>query len=144
MDLIATKRVGELIRDARMKRQLNVAELARLADVSPATCSTARRGEGLQSLDPREPGADYYICIAGRLRLRLIDHYQPTLWVDIDPLPVSTCRLLSIYDNKLPDPLRKARLAVVPLAEIQAADIHPRRVIARIAARRAGADHGTT
>jgi transcriptional regulator with XRE-family HTH domain len=98
----------------------------------------ARRGEGMQSRDPREPGADYYTCIAGRIRVRLIDEYRPGLWVDIDPLPGTDEDLPSIYNRPKPPPLTKVRLPVVPLTEIQVSDSHARRVIERIAARRAG------
>lgn len=95
----------------------------------------ARRGEGMQSLDPREPGDDFYTCIAGRFRIRLIDDYRPRLWVDIDPLPEAICSLPSLYGLTVPPPLTRAHLAVVPLTEIQASDSHARRVITRIAAR---------
>jgi transcriptional regulator with XRE-family HTH domain len=97
----------------------------------------ATRGDRIQSLDPREPGDDYYTCLAGRLRIRLIDRFEPVLWVDIDPLPESEPSLISLYGLELPAPLRKARLAVVPLTEIQAADSRARRIIRRIAQRRA-------
>ncbi|MBV9447392.1 MAG: helix-turn-helix transcriptional regulator [Streptosporangiaceae bacterium] len=94
-----------------------------------------RRGEGLERIDPREPGSDYYTCLACRFRIRLIEDYRPGLWVDIDPMPEPTCFLPSVRDLPVPPPLTKARLAVVPLAEIQASDSHARRVIERVRTR---------
>jgi hypothetical protein len=96
----------------------------------------ARRGEGFEYQDPREPGSDYYTCLAGRIRFRLIDRYQPTLWVDIDPLPNATGMRFSMLGRKPPPPLTKARLAVVPLTEIQAGDNQARRIIERVLGRR--------
>src|SRR5580704_13718394 len=37
----------------------------------------AKRGDGFDDPDPREPGSDDYVCIAGRFRIRLIDEYRP-------------------------------------------------------------------
>jgi transcriptional regulator with XRE-family HTH domain len=96
----------------------------------------ARRGEGLQSRDPREPGSEHYLCVAGRFRIRLIDRYQPVLWADIDPLPAAEATLPSINGLPLPPPLTRVRVAVVPLAEIQTVDGYPKRIIERMAVRR--------
>jgi transcriptional regulator with XRE-family HTH domain len=96
----------------------------------------ARRGEGFESLDPRERGSDYYTCVPGRIRFRLIDHYRPVLWVDIDPLADSGRFRFSMLGRKLPPPLTKAHLAVVPLTEIQAGDSQARRIIERVLDRR--------
>jgi transcriptional regulator with XRE-family HTH domain len=165
VDGMATQRTGELIRQARLERELGVVELARLAGVSPATvskiergrrpavtiamadrilaactisliCFMARRGEGFQSRDPREKGSEHYLCIAGRFRVRLIDQYQPVLWADIDPLPEVIGMLPSINRLPLPAPLTKVRVALVPLTEIQATDGYARRVIERMTVRR--------
>ena len=92
----------------------------------------ARRGEGFESRDPRQPGSEHYLCIAGRFRVRLIDSYQPVLWADIDPLPEAMIRLPSINGLPRPDPLTRARIAVVPLTEIQATDGYAKRVIERM------------
>ncbi len=92
----------------------------------------ARRGEGFESRDPRLPGSEHYLCIAGRFRVRLIEEYRPVLWADIDPLPGALTRLPSINGLPLPDPLTRARVAVVPLTEIQARDGYARRVIERM------------
>jgi transcriptional regulator with XRE-family HTH domain len=97
----------------------------------------ARRGDGFELRDPREPGADYYTCISGRIRLRLIERYEPVIWVIIDPLPEPEFWLASIAGPPLPAPLSSARLAVIPLTELQATDNHARRVITRITARTA-------
>jgi transcriptional regulator with XRE-family HTH domain len=96
----------------------------------------ARRGEGFEFQDPREPGSDYYTCIAGRIRVRLIDRFQPVLWVDIDPLPNAERMRYSIFGRKPPPPLTKAHLPVVPLTEIQASDSEARRIIDRVVQRR--------
>lgn len=96
----------------------------------------ARRGESFEFRDPRQPGSERYLCIAGRFRIRLIEVYQPVLWADIDPLPAPLMRLPSISGLPLPDPLTRARVAVVPLTEIQATDGHAKRVIERMTARR--------
>jgi transcriptional regulator with XRE-family HTH domain len=96
----------------------------------------ARRGDGFEILDPREPGAGYYTCLAGRIRIRLIERYEPLLWVSIDPLPPSVYTLTSIMDRPLPPPLSQAHLAVVPLEEIRACASDAQRVIARVMARR--------
>jgi transcriptional regulator with XRE-family HTH domain len=77
----------------------------------------ARRGEGFESR---------------RFRVRLIDSFQPVLWADIDPLPEAIMRLPSINGLPRPAPLRRARVAVVPLIEIQATDGHAKRVIERM------------
>jgi transcriptional regulator with XRE-family HTH domain len=95
----------------------------------------AKRGDGFDYLDPREPGSDDYLCIAGRFRIRLIDDYQPELWVDIDPLPADD-PLPSLFGLPRPPILTRARLAVVPLTEIQATDGQARRVLERIMVRR--------
>jgi transcriptional regulator with XRE-family HTH domain len=92
----------------------------------------ARRGEGFESRDPRRPGSEHYLCIAGRFRIRLAGTYQPVLWADIDPLPDPLGRLPSINGLPLPGPLGRARVAVVPLTEIQATDGHARRIIERM------------
>jgi transcriptional regulator with XRE-family HTH domain len=96
----------------------------------------ARRGAGLEYRDPREPGSDYYRCIAGTIRVRLIDRYRPVLWVDVDPLPDTAAMRFSIFGQKPPPPLTKAHLAVVPLTEIQAGDSQARRIIERVVERR--------
>jgi transcriptional regulator with XRE-family HTH domain len=92
----------------------------------------ATRGDFPQSRDPREKGSEHYRCIAGPFRVRLIDHYQPVLWADIDPLPEPIGTLPSIRGLELPDPLTRVRVALTPLTEIQAADGHARRVIERM------------
>jgi len=94
-----------------------------------------KRGDGFDDPDPREPGSDDYVCIAGRFRIRLIDEYRPELWVDIDPLPADD-PLPSLFGLPKPPILSRARLAVVPLTEIQATDSQARRVLERIRARR--------
>lgn len=96
----------------------------------------ARRGEGFEFLDPREPGSDYWRSAAGRIRIRLIDRYQPEHWVDIDPLPESDIHLSTASWRALPPPLTRAHLPVVPLAEIRAGDTQARRILDRIAQRR--------
>lgn len=96
----------------------------------------ARRGEGFEFLDPREPGSGYWRSAAGCIRIRLIDHCKPELWVDIDPLPESQIRLSSVRRNTLPPPLAKAHLPVVPLAEIRASDTRTRRILERITRQR--------
>jgi hypothetical protein len=102
----------------------------------------ARRGEGFEYLDPRERGSDYWTCIAGRIRIRLIERFEPLLWVDIDPLPPSVGQLFSIRRLPLPPPLTKAHLPVVPLDDIRASDSQARRIIERIEARRGGLAEG--
>lgn len=92
----------------------------------------ARRGDAFESRDPRRPGSEHYLCIAGPFRIRLIDSYQPVLWAEIDPLPEAMTRLPSINGLPLPGPLTRARVAVVPLTEIQASDGHAKRVIERM------------
>ncbi len=77
-------------------------------------------------------GQEHYLCIAGRFRVRLIDHYQPVLWADIDPLPEVIGMLPSINGLPLPTPLTKVRVALVPRTEIQATDGYARRVIERM------------
>ena len=62
----------------------------------------------------------------------MIDHYQPVLWADIDPLPEPIGTLPSIAGLELPDPLTRVRVALTPLTEIQATDGHARRVIERM------------
>ena len=95
-----------------------------------------RRGEGFEELDPRERGSDYYTCMAGRIRVRLIDQFQPVLWVDIDPLRDTDRFRFSMLGRQLPPPLTKAHLPVVPLTEIQAGDSQARRIIERVLERR--------
>lgn len=92
----------------------------------------ARRGEGFESRDPRRPGSEHYLCIAGRFRVRLIEEYQPVLWADIDPLPEAMVGLPSINGLPQPVPLTRVRVAVVPLTEIQANGGHAKRVIERM------------
>jgi transcriptional regulator with XRE-family HTH domain len=73
----ATQRTGELIRQARVERELGVVALARLAGVSPATVSKIERG--------RRPAVT--IAMADRLLaamgLRLHVETVP-LWADVD------------------------------------------------------------
>jgi transcriptional regulator with XRE-family HTH domain len=95
----------------------------------------ARRGEGLESRDPREPGSEHYLCVAGRFRVRLIDRYQPVLWADIDPLPEALATLPSIEGLTLPPPLTRVRVAVIPLTEIQINDGYAKRIIERMTVR---------
>ncbi len=92
----------------------------------------ARRGEGFESRDPRRPGSEHYLSVAGPFRVRLIDTYRPVLWADIDPLPEAMINLPSINGVPRPAPLARARVAVVPLTEIQATDGHAKRVIERM------------
>jgi transcriptional regulator with XRE-family HTH domain len=96
----------------------------------------ARRGEGFEDLDPRERGSDYYTCLAGRIRVRLIDQYRPLLWVDVDPLHDTDGFRFSMHGREMPPPLVKAHLPVVPLTEIQAGDSQARRIIERVLERR--------
>jgi transcriptional regulator with XRE-family HTH domain len=94
----------------------------------------ARRGNGLQSRDPREPGSAHYLCVAGRFRVRLIDRFQPVLWADIDPLPEVIVMLPSLSGQpRLP--LAKVRVALVPLTDIRAAGGQAKRVIERMTMR---------
>jgi transcriptional regulator with XRE-family HTH domain len=95
-----------------------------------------RRGGGFERADPREPGSDYYRCVAGRLRLRIVEQYQPVLWVDIDPLPEPDFPPVSFSTLSLAPEVSRARIAVVPLTEIQASDNNARRILRRIAERR--------
>ncbi len=95
----------------------------------------ARRGPGLQSRDPREPGSEHYLCVAGRFRVRLIDRYQPVLWADIDPLPEVIVMLPSLSGRSRARPLAKVRVALVPLTEIRATDAQAKRVIERMTMR---------
>jgi len=64
----------------------------------------ARRGKGFESRDPRRPGSEHYLSIAGRFRVRLIDSYRPVLWADIDPLPEAMINLPSINGAAAPRP----------------------------------------
>ena len=94
---------------------------------------TAKRGEsGWEIIDPREPGADFYRCLAGPLRFRFTDSFSPALWADIDPLPEPNWMgavLASVLSRPL---LTRARLAVVPLTDIQARDDKTSRIIKRV------------
>jgi transcriptional regulator with XRE-family HTH domain len=89
----------------------------------------AQRGEGFEHVDPRRDGSDYYRTLAGRLRFRLIDEYRPRLWADLELSPDGTSWLRKT-------PPARARVAVVPLAELEVTDGLTRRVIERIRARR--------
>lgn len=96
----------------------------------------AHRGDGFEELNPLKEGSDRYTTFAGPVRLRLIDRYEPVVWVDIDPLPPSENQLFSLLDFSAPPPLTRAHLAVVPLAEITTAHRSAARVLERIRQRR--------
>jgi transcriptional regulator with XRE-family HTH domain len=77
MDEMATQRAGELIRQARLERDLGVVDLARRAGVSPATVSKVERG--------RRPAVTVAMAdrILAAMGLRLHLETVP-LWADID------------------------------------------------------------
>jgi transcriptional regulator with XRE-family HTH domain len=86
----------------------------------------ARRGpSGWEAPDPRCKGSDRYKTTFGKLRLRIVDAIEPTLWMDIDPLP----------QDRLPldkDAISRVRLALVPLREIEATNPEAKRIIDRM------------
>src|ERR1700676_1034669 len=77
VDGTATQRTGELIRRARLERELGVVELARRAGVSPATVSKVERGQ--------RPAVTVAMAdrILAAMGLRLHVETVP-LWADID------------------------------------------------------------
>jgi hypothetical protein len=86
----------------------------------------ARRGPGgWETLDPRQKGSDRYSTLFGNLRLRIIDAFAPTLWMDIDPLPEDRLPL-----NK--DPITRVRVALVPLREVESTNSEAKRVLDRM------------
>lgn len=97
--------------------------LAQLPDVLGRL--RARRGDGWEALDPRQQGSDRYRSLWGKFRLQLIDSYQPTLWIDIDPLPEG---ILPLFRTDM----TRARVALVPLEEIKATDAHAKHVLDRM------------
>jgi transcriptional regulator with XRE-family HTH domain len=86
----------------------------------------AKRGpDGWETLDPRQKGSDRYKTPFGGLQLRIIDPFEPTLWMDIDPLP----------EDRLPlddDAITRARVALVPLREVEATDPEAKRILDRM------------
>jgi transcriptional regulator with XRE-family HTH domain len=85
----------------------------------------ATRGNGWEPLDPRQQGSDRYRSLWGKFRLRLIDSYQPALWIDIDPLPEG---VLPYFRTDM----TRARVALVPLEEIKTTDAYARQVLDRM------------
>jgi transcriptional regulator with XRE-family HTH domain len=86
----------------------------------------ARRGPtGWETLDPRQKGSDRYKTPFGGIRLRLIDAFEPTLWMDIDPLPMDRLPLGEY-------PITRARVALVPLREVEATNSEAKRILDRM------------
>lgn len=88
----------------------------------------ARRAD-YKPADPSLPGEPDYDTHHGRLRLRLVDQFDPVCWVDIDPLPETRLPLLWLLRPR--DPLPSARVAVRPIGQVETANAQVRRVLAR-------------
>ena len=89
----------------------------------------AHRGE-FENRDPRVKGSPDYVSLHGRLRIRLASPFEPVLWIDIDPLPAPLFGV-SWFLREYRDPLPRARVALTPLADIEASNGHVQRVIRR-------------
>lgn len=83
-------------------------------------------------VDPRdtEGGPARYQCIHGEFRIRLTRTLSPSVWVEVDDLPTPAVPPISLL-RKIPV-LTQAKIATVPLAEIEAGDGYARRVLQRV------------
>lgn len=79
--------------------------------------------------DPSLPGEPDYSTSHGKLRLRLVESFDPVCWIDIDPVPETRLPLLWFLEPR--DPLPSVRVAVRPLAQVEAVNARVRRVLAR-------------
>jgi hypothetical protein len=86
--------------------------------------------EDWQAADPRLPGSPDYTSMHGPLRLRLAEPFEPVCWIDIDPMPERRLPLLWFLRESR-DPLTRARIAVTPLARIEASSGQVARVLRR-------------
>lgn len=89
----------------------------------------AHRGD-FEIRDPRVNGSPDYVSLHGPLRLRLARPFRPVYWMDIDPLPEPRFALLWFLREKRRR-LRRARIALTPLADIEADNGQVRRVLER-------------
>jgi hypothetical protein len=89
-----------------------------------------RRGD-YEVADPRLPGSPDYVSMHGPLRLRLAaSSPEPAVWIDIDPMPEPRLPLVWFLRESR-EPLPRARIAVTPLARIEASSGQVRRVLER-------------
>lgn len=88
----------------------------------------ARRAD-YKPADPSVPGVPDYATMHGELRLRLVESFEPVCWIDIDPMPESRRPLLCYL--KPCDALSRARVAVTPIAQVEASNARVRRVLDR-------------
>jgi hypothetical protein len=102
--------------------------LARLSITLEAI--SARRGD-YEVTDPRLPGSPDYLSRHGPLRLRLAEPFEPACWIDVDPMPQHRLPLLWFL-RETREPLPRARIAVTPLAQIEASSGQVRRVLERV------------
>jgi transcriptional regulator with XRE-family HTH domain len=89
----------------------------------------ARRGN-FEIRDPRVNGSPDYLSLHGALRIRLASPFEQVLWMDIDPLPKPLFGV-TWFLREHREPLPRARIALTPLAEIEASSGHVQRVIRR-------------
>lgn len=89
----------------------------------------ARRGD-FENRDPRVKGSPDYVSLHGPLRIRLATPFVPVLWIDIDPLPEPRFGLLW-FIRETRESLPRARVAIAPLASIEAGSGYVRRVLRR-------------
>ena len=89
----------------------------------------ARRGD-FEIRDPRVKGSPDYRSLHGPLRIRLASPFEPVFWMDIDPMPQPRFGLMWFLREPR-EPLPCARIAVTPLAAIETANGHVRRVVQR-------------
>lgn len=103
------------------------AALDRLCDIIAAT----NAGCGYyEQADPRLPGSPDYNSRHGPLRLRLADAFEPVFWVDIDPMPEPRLPLFWCM-RETREPLKRAHVALTPLAQVETASAQIRRVLER-------------
>lgn len=88
-----------------------------------------RRGN-YEVADPRLPGSPDYVSMHGPLRLRMAEPFEPVFWIDIDPVPETRLPLLWFLRESR-EPLPRARIAVTPLAQVEASTGQVRRVLDR-------------
>jgi hypothetical protein len=98
---------------------------------------SAHRGEGFEDRDPRTAGSPRYQSMHGPLYVRLASPFEPVLWADIDPLPEPRLPL-RWFLRESREPLPRARVAVTPVADVEAMDAGVRRVLRRVRERQPG------
>lgn len=102
----------------------------------------ARRGpDGWQPLSLRAPGSPrFWTMWWGAVEVRQATKFNPVMWIDIDPLPrlVATTTipgaefdLIDVSTQTEMEPLKRARVAVAPLASIESRDPAMRRLLER-------------